>query len=138
MKTILTIAFLVSNLLTFDVTIAEPAPENYPLGVEMTYQEYATKVAKEHGLDVARFLEVINCESGWDSDIQSKHRYTKDNAKWGVKAGDQELSFGLSQIHLPDHPTITKEQATNPQWAIDWMADRWVDGKQSWWSCYNS
>lgn len=142
MKTIITIALLVSNLLTYDVTIAEPAPApiEIPLGVEMTFQEYANQTAKEHGLDIARFLDVINCESGWQSDIQSKHTYSASqvarNPHWDVVVGQQEQSFGLVQIHLPSHPSITKEQAINPEWAIDWMADRWVEGKQSWWSCY--
>jgi len=123
------------------VAIAEPLSHIEQLnadvyGVELTIREYAKSVALDHGLNVEKFLEVIHCESGWQADVQSRHRYTKDNPEWGVLAGDQELSFGIVQIHLPSHPTITKEQAKNPQWAINWMADRWVEGKQSWWSCY--
>lgn len=102
-------------------------------GVEMTLQEYATQVAKDHGLNVERFLYTIDCESGFDPSIQSQHTYKNDRY---APAGTREQSYGLVQIHLPAHPTITKEQALNPQWSIDWMADEWDAGRQRQWSCY--
>ena len=39
---------------------------------------------------------------------QSQLRYPKSNAKWGVKAGDQELSFCVFQIHAPAHDKNAK------------------------------
>lgn len=81
---------------------------------------YATKVAKEHGLNVNRFLNVIACESRW-----------KPSA-----VGDQGNSFGLLQIHLPSHPTVKKSQALDPYFSIEWAADRWVEGDAWMWTCW--
>lgn len=49
--------------------------------------------------------------------------------------GDHGTSFGLSQIHLPAHTEITKEQAFNEDFAIDFMASSTSHGKLSMWSC---
>lgn len=123
----------------------------YPVGVEamnreqftawkeltfpkpLTVREFAHKMAVDHGQNPKVFMDVISCESGWQEDIQSKHRYTSN--KW-APAGTQEQSFGIVQIHLPAHQTITKEQALDPYWSIEWMAQQWQAGNQRWWSCY--
>lgn len=34
---------------------------------------------------------------------QSKERYQEDKPHWGVKKGEQELSFCIFQIHEPAH-----------------------------------
>jgi len=74
-------------------------------------------------------LSVIDCETAgtWRQDIQSGH----------YQSYGQELSFGVAQIHLPSHPTITKEQAINPLFSLNWMAEQWSQGNQWMWSCYN-
>ena len=51
--------------------------------------------------------------------------------------GDNNTSFGLSQIHLPAHPDITKEQAFNEDFAIEFMAKALSQGKGSMWTCYS-
>jgi len=38
--------------------------------------------------------------------------------------GDKGTSYGLFQIHLPAHPTVTIEQATNVEWSARWTAKR--------------
>lgn len=48
---------------------------------------------------------------------------------------ERERSYGLSQIHLPAHPTITKEQALNPIFSLDWMTDQFAAGNENMWSC---
>ena len=35
--------------------------------------------------------------------IQSREKYPKDRPDWGVKAGDQERSFCIFQLHEPAH-----------------------------------
>lgn len=52
--------------------------------------------------------------------------------------GDGGNSYGVAQIHLPSHPTITKEQALDPLFAIDWTAQQFAKGKQKMWSCYKT
>lgn len=91
---------------------------------------YAVTKAEEAGLNPARVKKVIDCETShtWNPDIQSGYKY---------KNGEREQSFGLAQIHLPAHPDITKEQATDPYFAIDWLISEWKEGRQWQWSCYN-
>lgn len=59
------------------------------------------------------------CESGFEN-VQSRI----------VKNGVREPSFGVAQIHEPSHPTITREQALDPEFAIKFMSDNW--GKVKW------
>lgn len=43
-----------------------------------------------------------------------------------IKSMLDEESYGIAQIHLPSHPNITKEQALNPEFSIQWMANNWT------------
>jgi len=62
----------------------------------------------------------IWCES-FNKNIQS---YIID------KHGNREDSWGIAQINLYWNPSVTKEQALDPEFAIKWMSDRW--GKTKW------
>jgi len=42
--------------------------------------------------------------------------------------GRREESYGLAQIHLPDHD-VTVEQAMTPEFAFRWMLDNWDTAK---------
>lgn len=57
------------------------------------------------------------------------------NAKGDFYDG-QWNSFGLSQIHLPDHPNVSKEQATDPHFAIEFMAKNLKNGRGKMWTGY--
>ncbi len=46
--------------------------------------------------------------------------------------GDHGHSFGLVQIYLPSHPFITKKQALDPDWSLQYMASHWHADH---WSC---
>jgi hypothetical protein len=50
--------------------------------------------------------------------------------------GDGGKSYGIVQIYLPAHPDITKEQALDPEWAIDWMARQFSYGNARLWTCW--
>lgn len=78
---------------------------------------------------------IIGCESGWQTAVQSNHRYPTDRPHEGLKAGQREQSFGLVQIHLPAHPSVSKAQATNPEFAIDFLGKNIAAGRMSMWSC---
>lgn len=52
-----------------------------------------------------------------------------------VAVGDKNSSFGISQIHLPSHPEISKEQAINPDFAVEFMAKEFAKGNQKIWTC---
>jgi len=107
-----------------------------PSTTNSSLRTLAREIAREHGLNEEEFLRVLDCENrGWDPSIQSYHRYKEGN-RWGFPAGTREKSYGLVMIHLPDHPSVTYEQATDPVYALNWMADKWVQGRQAMWSCY--
>jgi hypothetical protein len=91
--------------------------------------------AKEYGVSAQSMLAVIDCESRFEPEIQSHHTYTERNVPRGYKVGDREQSYGLAQIHLPAHPAVTKEQALDPEFAIDFMAKN-MKSNPNMWSCY--
>lgn len=98
--------------------------EEHPLNIKEwspdEVEAEAYKVATEHKLDADLFVRVVHCESH------------------GVKdaIGDNGTSFGAVQIHAPSHPEISQEQAENPAFALEWMAEQWSAGRAGMWSCY--
>lgn len=72
-----------------------------------------------HHIDAAKFKAVIQCESQWDT-----HAVSKTN------------DYGIAQIHLKSHPDITREQAEDPYFALNWAAQEWQAGRAHEWSCY--
>lgn len=56
---------------------------------------------------------------------------------WNIKAvGDGGHSHGLVQIHEPSHPEITREQAQNPWFAVDYLAKEISKGNGNQWTCF--
>lgn len=86
--------------------------ENAPLIIEA----YAVR----YGISAAPLVGTLRCESGFKGDA----------------IGDYGTSYGVSQIHLPAHKDISKEEALNPFFAIDWAAYQFSQGNQNMWSCY--
>ena len=80
----------------------------------------ATSTAAKYHLNADHFVKTINCESNWNPDT----------------IGDHGESFGLVQIHLIAHQDISKEQALNPRFAIQWMANEWANDNASIWTCW--
>lgn len=103
---------------------------------DYSVQELIAHFADEYNVSAERMSATIKCESNYITDVQSKHKYTFTNAEKGIYKGEQELSFGLVQIHLPSHPHITKAQAIDPVFAVEFMAKAFSTGQQSMWTCY--
>mgnify|MGYP001575504153 CR=1 FL=1 len=82
--------------------------------------EYAIK----YGVDGNKMMEVIKCESMYKN-VQSNHYYK----------GVREDSWGIAQIHLPSHPNVSKQQALDPLFSINFMAEKFSRGWFKW-SCY--
>lgn len=78
---------------------------------------------------------IVSCESQYRVGVQSKHTYTASNVPHGYSVGDREQSFGLAQIHLPAHTHVSKEQATNPFYAADFLARNLAVGRGGMWTC---
>lgn len=103
---------------------------------KLTPRELVRVKGKQYNVSVALMERIIDCESSWVVNAQSKHVYTKDRPREGVKKGQREQSYGLVMIHLPAHPNITKAQAINPEFAIDFLAKNLALGKGAMWTCY--
>lgn len=73
-----------------------------------------------------QMLETIRCESG----------FVSQQSKYIRKDGTREPSFGIAQIHLPDHPSVTKDEAMDENFSVRWMAKKFKDGKMGWWTCW--
>lgn len=100
-------------------------------------REKVMALAKEYGVSGEQVYRTAYCENNtFDPNRQSEHRYTFSNPKWGTVAGERERSFGLPQIHLPSHPNITHEQATDPEWSLEWMVKEFANGRASAWTCW--
>jgi len=87
----------------------------------------------QYNVSIPLMNQIVHCESGFNPNLQSSHRYKHSRY---APVGSRELSFGAVQIHLPAHPHITKEQALNPEFAIDFLASNLAKGKGKMWSCY--
>lgn len=95
------------------VTIA-PQPYHFSQVREMVLDAEA-----KYGLS-DMFLDTLTCESGLHPD----------------RVGDNGTSFGVAQIHLPAHPDVTKEEALDPEFAIEWSAQQFAAGRAYMWTCY--
>jgi len=92
--------------------------------------------SEKYGVNADKMMQTIRNENDtFDTNRQSELKYKKGN-RWKFPAGTQEKSYGLAMIHLPDHPHITKEQATNPHFAVEFMAKEFAKGNQSKWMGY--
>lgn len=90
-------------------------------------------IATQKGLPKAKILEIEgviggNGESG---------ACVNGESGWNPKAvGDNGTSFGLVQIHLPSHPSITREQAEDPVFALNYIVDAFLRGEERQWTCW--
>ena len=85
-----------------------------------TIEEKIERIAGEYGLDAKKMYAIVNCESRLDT---KAHNKTK-----------REDSWGLSQINLLAHD-VTIQQATNPDFALKFLADHWGKRASMWVHC---
>lgn len=98
----------------------------YKLGDVLTEQEVKDIISKyATGTKAYEMKRTIYCESGY--------KIVQSNV---VKNGVREDSWGLAQIHLPSHPTVSKEQTLDPDFAIKFMSDNFYRVK--WYGWYRS
>ena len=95
------------DLLNIDVS---QLPNDVISGTPSWAQVLIAEKAKETGVPASLISAVINQESGFNPNASN--------------VSDKERSYGLGQINLNAHPEITKEQATDPGFAINFVANR--------------
>lgn len=108
--------------------------------IELTDREYVESLvdiyAKKYNVSKSSLLKTIKNENNtFDFDRQSDLKYKQGN-KWGFPAGTRERSYGIAQIHLPDHPHISYEEAIDPKFSVEFMASNFAKGNQKWWMGY--
>lgn len=92
-------------------------------------QNKIVKYASIYNVDPTEMYKVVSCETANTFDPMLQSRVIR-------KDGTQEKSFGLAQIYLPMHPEISKDQATDSDFALDFMAKQFSIGHKRLWSCY--
>lgn len=86
-----------------------------------TIETLSREVATDYGLDPDLFSAVVKCESTYNP----------------TAIGDGGNSHGLVQIYMPVWgKEVTLDQAYDPEFALNWMAQKWVLGEGNLWSCY--
>jgi hypothetical protein len=106
--------FLMSILSPQPVNAEEPPP---------TLKEQAQQIAIDHNISFEIMDKIITDESKWEPNP--------------IGHNDGGKSAGIAQIYLPSHPEITKEQALDPLWAINWVADEIKVGREWQWTICN-
>ena len=86
-----------------------------------------TAHAIKYGILAQPLIDTLKCESDFDSNAEGDFSTTTM----------QYTSFGIAQIHLSAHQDITKEQALDPLWSIDFAARQFKLGNTHIWSCFN-
>ena len=77
--------------------------------------------ADKWGVEAKILRQVILCESSFDP----------------YAVGDDDQSYGLAQIYMPVWgETISIEQATNPHFAINFMAEKISQNRGYLWTCW--
>ncbi len=81
------------------------------------------KYSSEYNVSADVMNNVIKCESKFNPTA--------------INHSAIEYSVGLSQINLNVHKDVTFEQATNPEFAIEYMAKN-IGKNPRMWSCYRN
>lgn len=105
---------------TSTAIVVTPKPLTVAPVQTMSVQEKIDMYAKRYEVNAQLMRAVVKCESSFNPDA----------------VGDNGTSFGLVQIHQPSHPTITKEQAHDPDFALNFLAKNLAAGKGKMWTCY--
>lgn len=126
---------LLTSTITYTATpvyaqqvIVATTTEIVPPVTEQEIKLYIINEAIAYGVDPQLALKVAKKESDYIPDKQSHYPDTSG-------PNGKEDSWGVFQIHLPDHPDVTRDQALdwkfNVEWAMKTMAH---DGGCTQWS----
>lgn len=85
-----------------------------------TIDEKIEKYAHQYNVSSQLMRDVVMCESGMNPNA----------------LGDQGHSRGLVQIHDYYNPTISHEQAYDPDFALEFLAKGISSGQGGRWTCY--
>ena len=112
------VALFTPSVVSYEQVEVPVVQEVKKVSVSSLAQEIV-ETARLFGIDEGRFLATAKCESSLNPSA----------------IGDDGESIGIFQIHLPSHPSVTKELALNASWAIKWAAEKFRADPRIW-VCY--
>lgn len=113
------------------------ADNDYKVVAKAEIVERIHYYADKYNVSFDKMYRVVECETAgtFNPQIQSQVKYNFSSPQRGIVKGEQEKSYGLSQIHLPDHPSVSLRQATDIDFSLNFLAENLSKGKDRWWSC---
>ncbi len=130
----LVIPVVFASLIFVPALAQSPIGDPHPWPTEMGARTEAVRslvshYAEVHNVSPARqkfIIAIMRCENRELDPLLQSRIIQKD--------GTREESYGLAQIHLPSHP-ITKEEATDPYYAIEFIVRNVAEGRENMWTC---
>lgn len=126
-KLLLTIV-LVSSIqvhASYAPRIVASKPQNAPESTKRPQNDISVLVQKYsqiYSISPVIMTRIIACESS-----------NNPNAR---NLTEVESSYGLVQINLKAHTNITIEQATDPEFAVEFLAKNFDNAPRMWFNCY--
>ena len=118
------------------ITSIEPLPAvtlKKPLPAPNIYKAMLRDIGRAKGLPEGKIDEIEGVIGGNPEIPACRH----GESTWDADAiGDGGHSIGLVQIHLPSHPEVTREQAKDPAFALNFIVDEFQNGNEWKWSCW--
>jgi len=132
MKYLIVILSLILFLSFYETISPAKVPEEYKVVVKKVNVDkrqptalqlsIINRKAKQYNVSTTTITDVIACESSFNE----------------TALGDGGYSLGLVQIHAKYHPQVTYEQATDPEFAIDFLAEKLSKNQGYLWTCYRN
>ncbi|MEX2053938.1 MAG: hypothetical protein WD883_00060 [Candidatus Colwellbacteria bacterium] len=123
MVVVVVVVMILYFLFTLDSAseqVVETTPTPQPIiSSALSIEQLIRSTALKWEADADRMVATAKCESGLKPDA----------------IGDDGASIGLFQIHLPSHPDVTKEEALDPYFAVEWSAKKFKINPFIW-VCY--
>lgn len=120
-KTIVGVALIISLYASSTKVIADPLEIVSP--TDMTIEGQINYYSELYDVDSDTINKVIQCESKFNPNAHNPNG---------------EDSWGLVQINLDSHPEITKEQALDTNFSINYLAENISDGNGRMWTSYRA
>lgn len=120
-----------SSTITYTAPIPAPIVQTLDQTTDMstsTVRALIEASAAKYGVNAVQLRNTLWCES----------QYKIGQSEYPDASGPngREDSWGVAQIHLPDHPDVSREQAQDITFAVDWAAKEFAAGRATQWTCY--
>lgn len=106
----------IANAVTIEPLTVTTIEVKEPISIS----EKIDKYANQYGVNSQLMRDVVFCESGFNPNA----------------IGDNGHSRGLVQIYDDYHPTISHEQAFDPDFALNFLAREMSQGNGHLWTCH--